>query len=69
MQIVGKPEKLKSREPLILLGLRLVIQVVLPLGSIGEILAGSSPVTRTISSVHNQLEGWKWTLDFFLSVK
>ena len=32
MQIVGKPKKLKSREPLILLGLRRVIQVVLPLG-------------------------------------
>ena len=47
MQIVGKPKKLKSREPLILLGLRRVIQVVLPLGSSGVICAGSSPVTRT----------------------
>ena len=27
-------------------------------------LAGSSPVTRTKLSVHNQLEDWKWTLDF-----
>ena len=31
--------------------------------------AGSSPATGTISSVHNQLEGWKWALDFLLSVK
>ena len=30
--------------------------------------AGSNPVIPTISSVHNQLEGWKWTLDFLLSV-
>ena len=28
--------------------------------------AGSSPVTSTISSVHNQPESWMWTLDFFL---
>ena len=33
MQIVGKPEKPKSREPLILLGLRLITQVLLPSGS------------------------------------
>ena len=33
MQIVGKPEKLKSREPLILLGLWLITQVLLPSGS------------------------------------
>jgi hypothetical protein len=44
MQIVGKPEKLKSREPLILLGLRLVIQVVLPLGS------GGTPVQVQVLS-------------------
>ena len=36
MQIVRKPEKPKSREPLILLGLRLVIQVLFPLGSSGN---------------------------------
>ena len=36
MQIVGEPEKAKSREPLILLGLRLIIQVLLPLGSSGN---------------------------------
>jgi hypothetical protein len=47
MQIVGKLKKPKSRKPLILLDLRLVIQLVLPLGPIGAILAGSSPVTRT----------------------
>ena len=28
--------------------------------------AGSSPVTRTISSVLNQPESWMRTLDFFL---
>ena len=33
MQIVGKSEKPKSREPLILLGLWLIIQVLLPSGS------------------------------------
>jgi len=27
------------------------------------------PVTQTISSVYNQLEGWKEILDFLLSVK
>lgn len=42
MQIVGKPEKTKSRKPLILLGLRLVIQVVLPLGSCAERCTGLS---------------------------
>ena len=40
MQIVGKPEKPTSRKPLILLGLRLVIQVVLPLGSCAERCTG-----------------------------
>ena len=44
MQIVGKPKKLKSREPLILLGLRRVIQVVLPLGS------GGTPVQVQVLS-------------------
>ena len=44
MPIVGKPEKTKSREPLILLGLRLVIQVVLPLGS------GGTPVQVQVLS-------------------
>ena len=44
MQIVRKPEKPKSREPLILLGLRLVIQVVLPLGS------GGTPVQVQVLS-------------------
>ena len=29
--------------------------------------AGSSPVTQTISSVHNRPEGLVWTLDCFLS--
>ena len=33
MQMVGKLEKPKSREPLILLGLRLITQVLLPSGS------------------------------------
>ena len=33
------------------------------LGSGGAILAGSSPVTRTISSVHNGFE--LWTLAFY----
>ena len=33
MQIVGKPEKPKSRKPLILLGLWLITQVLLPSGS------------------------------------
>ena len=45
-----------------------VAQVVARLTG-GQEAAGSSPVTRTISSVHNQPEGWKWTLDFLLSVK
>ena len=44
MQIIGKPEKPTSREPLILLGLRLVIQVVLPLGS------GGTPVQVQVLS-------------------
>ena len=33
MQIIGKPEKAKSREPLILPGLWLITQVLLPSGS------------------------------------
>ena len=33
MQIVGKPENPKSREPLILLGLSRITQVLLPSGS------------------------------------
>ena len=49
MQIVGKPEKPKSREPLILLGLWLITQVLLPSGPYVARLAGSSPVTRTIA--------------------
>ena len=44
MQIVGEPEKAKSREPLILLGLRLIIQVLLPLGS------GGTPVQVQVLS-------------------
>lgn len=40
MQIVGKPEKTKSRKPLILLGLRLIIKVLLPLGSCAERCTG-----------------------------
>ena len=44
MQIVGKLKKLKSRKPLILLDLRLVIQVVLPLGS------GGTPVQVQVLS-------------------
>lgn len=47
MQIVGKPENPKSREPLILLGLWLITQVLLPSGPYVARLAGSSPVTRT----------------------
>ena len=47
MQIVGKPEKPKSREPLILLGLWRITQVLLPSGPYVARLAGSSPVTRT----------------------
>ena len=38
----------------------------LDLGSSVNRCAGSSPVARTISSVHNQPESWMWTLDFFL---
>ena len=49
MQIVGKPEKPKSRKPLILLGLWLITQVLLPSGPYVARLAGSSPVTRTIA--------------------
>ncbi len=35
---------------------------------IGQNVADAeTPVTQTKSSVHNQLEGWKWTLDFFIT--
>ena len=35
----------------------------------GQEAVGSSPVTRTISSVLNQPESWVGTLDFFVQDK
>ena len=40
----------------------------LDLGSSVNRCAGSSPVARTILSVHNQPESWEWALDFFISL-
>ena len=61
MQIVGKPEKPKSREPLILLGLRLVIQVVLPLGS------GGTPVqVQVLSPAPITKESLTWLFCYFM---
>ena len=64
MQIVGKPKKLKSREPLILLGLRRVIQVVLPLGS------GGTPVQVQVLSPAPRNQGYQVVslFLFFVSV-
>ena len=61
MQTVGKPEKLKSREPLILLGLRRVIQVVLPLGS------GGTPVqVQVLSPAPITKESHSWRFCCFM---
>ena len=61
MQIVRKTEKLKSREPLILLGLRRVIQVLLPLGS------GGTPVqVQVLSPAPIMKESLVWLFYYFM---